>query len=415
MAGLYLVAYAGRDTPSDLLLRPFGFFGPGQPVVNVLREYFDGAIGWFPLERPIFDVIAALAGAAGLLAAIFAGLYWLFRLRGFRVSLGQGWMLALFGAGLVLTETFIGRGSPNGTYFLNHGWPFGAVVAAEGIEMAWRRGRRDVLGRRGPLIALALAWCAALTLLVVAPKSFHIFYGDSQQAAHTYLFWYGGLVLLIIAVYLAARWIWGRASRAPAVLATGAVLVSCAVGVPLDYGWPQLKDKVKGTEHRAPLAKVLTPDLYEGLTWIRGHTDDDAVLAVNNHWIDLANTYPQWADYSAFSERRAYIESWFYTATALKGSDSYRDLTHGDANPYAGRLALSDAAFRGNCAALHGLAASGVDYLVVDKVNGTIIPPAGSLDPVAKPVYENPDISVLELQPAALRSPAVCRSIESPR
>jgi hypothetical protein len=400
MGALYLVAYAGEDTPSDLRFRPFGFLGPGMPVVTVIRVYIEGLIGSFPLQSQIFDVIAAFAGAAGLLAAIFIGLFWLFRLRGWELDLGRGWMLALFGAGLFLTEMLLGRGSPNNTYFLNHAWPFGAVLAAEGVYLAWLWGRKDVLGKRVPLAVLAAIGAAAMGVLIAAPTAFDLFEGSGdQRPGHTYLFWYGGLVVLIAALYLAARWITGRGSKAPALLATAAALLSCAVGIPLDYGLPQIENKVKGLPQNQPdLAKVLSPELHDGLTWIRGHTDEDDVLAVNNHWIDATNAQPLWADYSAFSERRVFIESWYYTPRALEGGKSYLDLTTGKANPYADRLALSDAAFAGDCSALRELIERGVDYLVVDKANGTVIPPPGRLCGLTREVYDNPALKVLSLE-----------------
>jgi hypothetical protein len=407
MLGLYLAVYAGADTPRDLELHPLLFIGKGMPVVLLFQDYFGGLVGGFVFKHALLDVGGAVFGFFGLLAPLLAGLYWLFRVQGRRLSLAQGWMLALFGPGLVLTDLFLGPASPNGTYFLNHAWPFGAVLAGEGLYLAWSNYGDDL--RRAPRtsLGLALGFAALFTLLVGGPSWFDIFAGDSQIVVHTYLWWYGGLIVLLLALYAGGRLLLG-AGKGAALLATGGVLAAAAVGIPLDYGLPALHNRT--ARAAAALAKPVTPDLYRGLRWISDNTPSGSVLAVNNHWVDFANKEPDWDAYSAFGERRVYLEGWYYTAKALEGGKNYFDVQTGKANPYADRLAISDAAFAGDCDALSTLAARGVDYLVVDRVNGTVQPPPGALDGVTRQVYSNPDIAVLQLLAGPLASPAQCRA-----
>jgi hypothetical protein len=130
----------------------------------------------------------------------------------------------------------------------------------------------------------------------------------------------------------------------------------------------------------------LTPGLNRGLTWVREHTPTDTVVAVNNQFITLGGvTLPANFYYSAFAERRVFLEGWSYTAPAIRLSNS--------ANPFLDRLRLNEAVFsRADRAAFRLLVDRwSVRYLIVDKVHGSASPQLGS---IARLVFDDSDCSV---------------------
>jgi hypothetical protein len=50
--------------------------------------------------------------------------------------------------------------------------------------------------------------------------------------------------------------------------------------------------------------------LYSGLAGVRGHTPNCAVLAVNNHYLSVSDGDSRYFYYSAFAERRVFLERW---------------------------------------------------------------------------------------------------------
>jgi hypothetical protein len=135
----------------------------------------------------------------------------------------------------------------------------------------------------------------------------------------------------------------------------------------------------------------LTAQLYRGLIWVRDHTNRCDVLAVNNHYSEPDDMAPDYLYYSAFTERRVFLESWHYAPPVKLG-----------ANPFPGRLALSNQAASGNPAALRELARDGVSYILIDKLHGS-----GSAGPpsTSRLVFSNSALDVYRLRaPAASAS-----------
>lgn len=391
VAGVYVVQYTGQS--GEVEVQPLVAVGKSMPAVSLVEQDLLGNLEGLPLRSALVQAGGAIFGLLALLGAMVAGLYWLLRVQRLRLSRMQGWLAAVSISGLFLTELLVQPGGTAGYYFLDLSYPFAAMLTAQGLCLAWDRYGADLREQWLRLVPAVAAWLAALVLLIAAPGVLDLFATDSRRIAHTYLFWFGGLALLLVALYLAAWLLSRRGSKAPALLLSAGVLVAATVGTPLDY----VPGLIRGGLNPPPtVAKGITPARHEGLTWIRDHTDTDSVLAVNNHWSDLANLLPANSYYSAFAERRVFLEGWFYSDKALK--DSVTPVAQGAANPFADRLALGDAAFRGDCAALRGIAARGVDYLVVDRVDGTVIPATGVLDRYAETVYENPEITVLALR-----------------
>jgi hypothetical protein len=173
---------------------------------------------------------------------------------------------------------------------------------------------------------------------------------------------------------------------------SGAVLVAGALDTPIDYLQPALTTPAGTT---LDVRRPLTPEVYGALSWIREETPPDSVIAVNNQWVDAGRRIPLEFDYSAFAERRAFLEGWQYSQRSIERG--YAAVKRG-ANPFAGRLQLNEAAFmKGNRHALQAMAGYGVRYLVVDELNGYHAD-LHALHRFSRTVYRIPGAMVLELR-----------------
>jgi hypothetical protein len=137
----------------------------------------------------------------------------------------------------------------------------------------------------------------------------------------------------------------------------------------------------------------LTAGLYRGLVWLRANSRPSDVLAVNNHTVESASGLysSRYYYYSAFAERRVFLESWDFTP------EGGRYLARGlSTTPFAALSRLNDAAVdRGSRSAIAVLYDRyGVRYIVVDRHHGPVSP---SLRYVAQQVYSNPDVIIYRL------------------
>jgi hypothetical protein len=136
----------------------------------------------------------------------------------------------------------------------------------------------------------------------------------------------------------------------------------------------------------SPAEYGMTAALYRGLEWVRAHTSPCAVLAVNNHYASAGPASSIYFYYSAFAERRVYLESWYYTPNGTRGG-----------LPFPARLRLSNLATqRGDPAALRQLARDGVGYVLIDKTHGGGAPEPPS---VSRLVYASTALDVYRLLP----------------
>jgi hypothetical protein len=145
------------------------------------------------------------------------------------------------------------------------------------------------------------------------------------------------------------------------------------------YG--QIRDAIAPPDSAKPGAIAdapgLTAGLLAGLDWLRLHSSPSDVLAVNNQFLDRKKTLPRDYYYSAFSERRVFLEGWAYSNQRSDG----------------GRAAVNQAVFdNADPAALRTLVQQyGVRWLVVDKTHASANP---LLSKLATPVFSNPDIDI---------------------
>jgi hypothetical protein len=143
----------------------------------------------------------------------------------------------------------------------------------------------------------------------------------------------------------------------------------------------------------------LTSALYAGLIWVRDHTNPCDVLAVSNHYSAPGGKEPDYVYYSAFTERRIFLESWNYTPRGALGGE-----------PFPRRLALNNLAVSGSPMALRELARDGVSYVLIDKSHGGGAPEPPS---VSRLVFENSALDVyrLHVPRGATHKPARCATI----
>ena len=388
IAGLvWFVQYRGHA--SGLPLEPFHAID-SMPAIQLIKGDLLAHVSDFPGRDALLDVGAVVLGIAGLLVAPLVGIGWLLRSWGRAIPVPQVWLFSLLLSGIVLGFLVVEPGSQNGLYFLFYALVAGYLLSAHGLVLAWRR-RPEMSGRWRAFWLLGGSFAIVVGLLVAIPVTVDPFEG-ARGDAFTYMFRYGLLAVALAALYLAGRQWLGPTRWPAAFLCSLAVVAVGALATPFDYLRPALADL---SGESGSLGKQMSPGLYSGLDWIRENTPDDAVVAVNNQWTDEANTVPLEFIYSAFTERRVFLEGWGYSQrTRELGLDSAE-------NPFSDRLELNTAAFaKADRRAIETLASTyGVDYLVVDTANG-IPADLDGLSRFGETVYENPEVVVIELNGA---------------
>src|SRR5262249_50867223 len=129
---------------------------------------------------------------------------------------------------------------------------------------------------------------------------------------------YGVAATAIAAIALVTRRLSG--GRVPALGA--ALLLAICLGLlntPLDEGvsTAQTLDTHPHVYVTDAETRGLTTGLYDGLRWLRDQGSKNDVLAVDNHSLDASGRDSRYFYYSAFAERRVFLESWDYTPDAI--------------------------------------------------------------------------------------------------
>jgi hypothetical protein len=431
----YAVTY--RHSVFGLGLHPFESFGDMAWVHNLRASIGDGA-GW-PL--------GVLLGTLGLFGPMLVGLIPFFGLRR-RFDEGRVFLLAILLAGLGPFVLLFQAGNGQ-VYFSHYGLVGGTLLAAEGILLLSSRWPRAAVVRS--TAAIGFATSAAIVVLVYGIATKFSLPGPSLPALHSHGL-LAGAVLVVIFV-LVWRWSAPSGRRTPALAAgffgaTGVALLlwrlrwnpdaakggyellatltgltvlavvftrrgrrweaffavavtAMAIGaldVPLDQG-PNAIDRLRsGASFHDAKETGLSRDLYQGLTWIRRNTSTNAVLAVNNYRErNVAYGAATYFYYSAFAERRVFLEGWLFTVAAwnILGEKALTSKRI----PFPTRYRLNEAVFkRADANALRVLVRQyGVRYLVADKVQGTFTPALARLGRVA---YNNPAVTVFAVGPA---------------
>jgi hypothetical protein len=197
----------------------------------------------------------------------------------------------------------------------------------------------------------------------------------------------------VAAFLLAARG--GRlVRRAAPVLAAGAFVAPAALDFPLDAFGPLARGQAAGADVR-----LVTGDVTLAMRWIRDRSDPDAVLVVNNQFLDPARADARYFFYAALAERRTFLGGWHYSPLGY--------VTPATSPELAARDRLNRAALCGDPVALRTLHdREGVRFVVVDK---RVEPAPARVGTLAR-VFSNRDVDVYGVTPAALAvaAPVAC-------
>lgn len=374
----FLIVYGG-GVPGTTI-QPFFLLGKTVPVtvVNALSS---------PGLRDVLLPLAYLAGLAGMLLPL-AGMLYLFRKRHRGEITWLTYTLCTFAGGL-LVATFVHQVSGAEEYFQDTGYVAGCIVAAAGLRLAWSDAGRVLPISRPTIVVAIVVWSALLLAAVaVAPPTL----AHPAQLVARYVGLAAGCVLFILvwAVVLRTR---GRATTGVIALGLIPLIAAAAVTTPIQLA-PSMQRVLTGVPIRPTLADPqvvhgLTPGLFAALEWLRDNSSVDTVFAVNNHWTDPIRIDGKYYYYTAFSERRVFVEAY----------DSIRygiitGLATAAGVNFAYRQRLNDAVFNhADAAALSVLTGQyAVRFLFIDRVNGTVDPAVLQL---GRTVYSNPDAVII--------------------
>jgi hypothetical protein len=349
-------------------------------TVGYATHLVEDQLRWLP--HPLLLTVVVVVGLLGLFGAPLCGLLWFAKAPRERFLRSHALLLSIFVVSLI--PYLINREvTLNQLFFTEYGFVAAGLVSAIGIYYFWTSSYPGVRHGAASVLVFAVAWLAILlfvirlSLLAVSSDKF------------LYLLWYGlagaGLAALAIATRRAPP---ARRRLGVRLLLVG-VLAASALNVPLDLG-QGLFDAWRGSRSFYDRGPGLTSGLYQGLEWLRHRTNPDDVIAVSNYSLDPNK--PEFDDlyYSAFAERRVFLEGWLYSIKEQRLGDS---IVTGPNMPYPERLRLNDAVFqRGDRNALRTLVRNyRVRYLLVDLVHG------GNVKPVAargRLVFSNSDVAI---------------------
>jgi hypothetical protein len=392
VAAVYFAMLAGGGSAS-MHLAPFSFVDEGDSFARA-RTLATSLVGhsfyWLPL------LLGGGVLAVFLLTPLLGGV-WLLRRRTARPTAG-GLAWAVFLAGLL---GYLLLGAPGGVegVFLVYGYIAVIPLAAFGLVGLWQDtpapARRRLLQASAALLAIGLAIAGVTPGLDLEGRA-----GDAW-----YILAYGLVAGTIAWTVLRLR------NRYASTISSGVGrTVACVVPLLIALGlvkpvalttlgaWKAI------THEQAAVTDSsrhygLTSALYTGLIWVRSHTSRCDVLAVNNHFSGPDRSEPDYLYYSAFTERRVFLEGWTYTSQETLGHE-----------PFPERQALNARAVSGSPVALRTLARDGVSYMLIDKLHGGGAPEPAS---VSRLVFANSALDVYRLRvpTASTRTARGCATV----
>lgn len=344
-AAASLTIYGGRG--SSLRLAPFE---------TLLR--FPAASRAGTISTPLGTLVGGLS--LGGLVAPWIGWYWI-RERTAAIPLIAAGVLGLLGF-VVLDHPGMSQ-----LWVLEYGSTAALIGSAVGLVVAWQRVPR-------PDNAFAILLLAA-TLILVAQVLFHDF-PTSYVIAGVAVVWVAMTRMRSTNRVMTPR-------QSIIALSLAAVMLGVGMDGPGDV-LPSITRTVQG-ETRQLSGLSIDAGMVEGLRWIRDNSDRDQRLAVYP-------PAPRAFGYSAYSERRVYLESWEYTPQAHRLGEEY-----GRVQPFPDRFATNEQAFlSGDPESISQLRRAGVEFLVVDIRRAS---PDSTLVVQTYPVvFENGSIVVLSLR-----------------
>lgn len=301
--------------------------------------------------------------------------------------------IALAGAAPFLLFTHYGFSQ---VFFIQYGLVAIAPVSADGL--LWIGGElRARMGSSGLAVLVGGCFAGIGIAAFAVPRWLEM--SISRQNG---LFSGVGLVLAGVAVVVFARLATRPRKLRTIWLSTACALILIALAAKLLTTISPAVTRVSdGQPLYSQTGNALTGDLARGLAWVRGHTDPNAVIAVNNYrdgslYWDTGWRTPDDYYYSALGERRTFLEGWVYAQRSFEIGEGA--VFAGRKVPFPRRLALNDAIFqRADRRALTTVARRwNVRYLIVDRVHNWANPRLAYL---ANPVFCNHDMIIYALAP----------------
>jgi hypothetical protein len=365
------------------------FRGTGEsfviaPFASIRQSLFYLKVS--PYVPPVVHPLLAVAGVAALLVPL-AGVVVVLARR--RVSPVQAYLLSLFVGGFA---GFCLADAPGGIlpelWFLTYAHAAGVLLAGWGVLAAWHLGDRDPALRTKCLLVVGIVVVAFGLWSGVVNEPF----SWEARSDRVYLAFLAVGILIVADAWARGRRL-GMARRAAAITALALVVGGGALDAPLSLSGNvrSIVSERPAYPRDTPSSRGMTKPLFNGLRWVRAHTPANAVLAVNNHYV--ATNAPRYLYYSAFAERRVFLESWWYTMPALALGTPR--LLKG-AQPFPARWELNQRVFEKAdseaASALHQR--YGVTYLLVDHTHGPASPDVSKLGTL---VHSNSALSVYAL------------------
>jgi hypothetical protein len=345
-------------------------------------------------------ILLMAAGVPVIAVCLFApllGAVWLPLRSGRTVSPPVVLYFSMFLTGLI---AYIVLGAPGGVegVFLVYGYIAMIPVAAMGLVELWssipKNARHKLAGACGAVFALGLAMAISAQALTLTGRARYGWYLLAYGLVA------GGIVFMVfrhsrLLMPAVSSWL-GRIVACNILLLGVSGLVK-PVALVAAGAWKTVLHK-RISVGDSPASYGMTASLYHGLLWVRAHTSDCDVLAVNNHFTTAQNTSSVYFYYSAFTERRIFLESWFYTPNGTRL-----------AQPFPERFKLNTEAISlGTPVALRMLNEQGVSYVLIDKTHGGGAPEPTS---VSRLVFSSRalDVYSLSLQRGATDARQGCR------
>ena len=368
----YLVVYAGGAPDTGLKLLTWLSGTPAVVYANTIHH------AWI---RDIALPFAYAAGLAGVWLPLAGGLY-LIRRRHRHEIPSFALPLSMLIAGALITSV-VHQIAYSELYFEDMGFVAGAIVAAEGLRLAWRDvGGSLPVSRQAAVVALAVWVVLLIAVVKIASRSIE----TPATNMRVYVGFAAAGVLFVIAwaMALLAR---KRSASGSLALALIPLLAAAVLTAPVTI-YPSVRKFIAGTPI-TPTQPVLVPGVLTALHWLREHAPIDAVVAVNNHWFDPGHTNGKYYFYTAFSERQIFIEAY----------DPIRyGVTPGTpsaiASTFEYRQRVNDAVFtEADASALRIMTAQySVRYLFIDRRLGSQNPAVLHLGRV---VFSNQDAAIV--------------------
>ncbi|QQY24772.1 hypothetical protein I6I76_00920 [Dermacoccus nishinomiyaensis] len=410
---------------------------PAWAVLTGVKEHVIESLVMPGLERPHALIVLALLLAHFLMSFVWLAPAWSLLRRGVAFA----WLLLGVGIGGFLAMLLLNQDGSSQVYFMMGALPALQVLALWGLRDATRRARALVSGQTVRRAVLAGALVGALVATLLAALSRYSFIG--RQPSRGFLVETLGVSLLVGLALAATAAILLRArpgTTMGVILSTAVVVasvlpqivtalrgrpsvtlllvISAALAIMVVAGnraprdsiavigvlatalsvWSVLPrlDQASTTK---PFKSAVSAEELDALRWVADHTPADDLVATNMH-CTAKRTTPHcdargfWV--TGFSQRRALVEGWAYTAEAhamqgVGGLRSTRQPFHDQA-----LLALNERAFTAPTAAtIDELHRRGVRWLIADLAAGPVSPELASL---AHEAYSSGSMTIYQLR-----------------